>query len=43
MSPSNPAVPEDPNPAVATAPAATVAVDIEALKTELEAVRAQAT
>jgi len=42
MSSSNPAVPEDPNPAAATAPEATVAVDIEALKRELETVRAQA-
>jgi len=42
MSSSNPAVPEDPNPAAGTAPEAPEAVDIEALKAELEAVRTQA-
>lgn len=42
MNSSNPAVPEDPNPAAATAPEAPEAVDIEALKAELEAVRTQA-
>jgi len=42
MSSSNPAVPEDPNPAAGTAPEAPEAVDIEALKVELEAVRTQA-
>jgi molecular chaperone GrpE len=40
MNPLNPAAPEEPDPTAATAPVA--AVDIEALKTELEAVRAQA-
>ena len=42
MSSSNPAVPEDPNPAAATAPEAPAAVDIGALKVELEAAQAQA-
>lgn len=42
MSSSNPVVPEDPNPAAATAPEAPEAVDIEALRAELEAVRTQA-
>ena len=42
MSSSNPAVPEDPNPATDTAPVFPEAVDIEALKAELEAAQAQA-
>jgi len=42
MSSSNPVVPEDPNPAADTAPEAPEAMDIEALKAELEAVRTQA-
>ena len=42
MNPSNPAVPEDPNPAAAPAPEAPVAADIETLKAELAAVQAQA-
>jgi len=42
MSTSNPSAPEDPNPATDTAPAFPEAVDIEALRAELEAVRTQA-
>jgi len=42
MSSSNPPTPEDPTPPTATAPEAPVAEDVEALKAELEAVRAQA-
>jgi molecular chaperone GrpE len=42
MSSSNPAVPEDPNPAAA-APQTLVAADMEALKAELAAVQIQAT
>jgi molecular chaperone GrpE len=42
MNSSNPAAPEDPNPAAAMAPEVSAAVDIEALKTELEAAHAQA-
>jgi len=42
MSPSNPPTPEDPTPPTATAPEAPLAEDVEALKAELEAVRAQA-
>lgn len=42
MSSSNPVVPEDPNPAAGTAPEAPEAMDIEALRAELEAVRTQA-
>jgi molecular chaperone GrpE len=43
MSSSNPAIPEDPNPAVGTAPEVLVVADNEALKAELEAAQAQAT
>jgi molecular chaperone GrpE len=42
MSSSNPAVPEDPNPAAATVPDALVVADIETLKVELEAAQSQA-
>jgi len=42
MSSSNPAVPEDSNPAAGTAPEAPEAVDIEALKAELKAAQVQA-
>jgi molecular chaperone GrpE len=42
MSSSNPPTPEDPTAPTATAPEAPVAEDVEALKAELEAVRAQA-
>ena len=42
MNSSNPAVPEDPNPAAAMASEASAAVDIETLKAELEAAQAQA-
>jgi molecular chaperone GrpE len=42
MSPSNPAVPEDPNPAAGTAPETLAAADLETLKAELEAAQAQA-
>lgn len=42
MSPSNPAVPEDPNPAAGTAPEALAVADMETLKAELEAAQAQA-
>ena len=39
MNSSNPASPEDPNPAAVVAPEASAAVDIEALKAEIEATR----
>jgi molecular chaperone GrpE len=42
MNSSNPAVPEDPNPAATMASEASAAVDIETLKAELEAAQAQA-
>jgi len=42
MSSSNPAVPEGPNPAAATAPEALAVADMETLKAELEAAQAQA-
>jgi molecular chaperone GrpE len=42
MNSSNPAVPEDPNPAAAPAPEAPAVADIESLRAELEALRAQA-
>lgn len=42
MSPSNPAIPEDPNPAAGTAPEALAVADMETLKAELEAAQAQA-
>lgn len=41
MNSSNPAVPEDPNPAVATAPETPVTVDIEVLRAELAAAQTQ--
>jgi len=42
MSSSNPAVPEDPNPAAGTVPEALAVADVETLKAELEAAQAQA-
>jgi molecular chaperone GrpE len=42
MNPSNPPTPEDPTPPTFTAPEAPVTEDVEALKAELEAMRAQA-
>ena len=42
MSSSNPAVPEDPNPAATMAPEALAVADMETLKAELEAAQAQA-
>ncbi|HJX18370.1 MAG TPA: nucleotide exchange factor GrpE [Acidiferrobacterales bacterium] len=42
MSPTNPAVPEDPNPAAEPAPEAPAVADIEVLKAELAAAQAQA-
>ena len=42
MNSSNPAAPEDPNPAAATAPEAPVTVDMENLKAELAAAQTQA-
>jgi molecular chaperone GrpE len=42
MNPTNPAVPEDPNPAVDPTPEAPAATDIEALKAELAAAQTQA-
>ena len=42
MNPSNPVVPEGPNPAGATAPEALAVADMQTLKAELEAAQAQA-
>ena len=42
MNSSNPAAPEDPNPAAGTAPEALAVADMETLKAELEAAQAQA-
>ena len=42
MNPTNPAVPEDPNPAVDPTPEAPAVTDIEALKAELAAAQIQA-
>jgi len=42
MNPTNPAVPEDPNPAVDPTPEAPAVTDIEALKAELAAAQTQA-
>lgn len=42
MNPTNPAAPEDPNPAVDPTPEAPAATDIEALKAELAAAQTQA-
>ena len=42
MNPTNPAVPEDPNPAAEPAPEAPAVADIEVLKAELAAAQAQA-
>ena len=42
MNPANPATPEDPTRPAATAPEAPAAMDVEALRAELEAARAQA-